>query len=557
LINKIKNNLIGIVTLFFSVAFIWWSVSTYSHHKELEKQLDFYVESVNTLNDLEENIINHSKVFDRGKRISGELAFEEIIQQLKKTIKKIQENTTTSNKLLFIASNHYAFVMFMERDYKNFQNASSNAIPAYKKRYTNTLLTVIKSNNKLVAELQTAITQISIYLKTTWQWLFILIIITCLITIGLSIITFLYNTQLEQRKKTEQELLEKDHRLEMIYLQIPTIVYTCDRNLVFTAAKGDELPVFGIEATRLISKVSMYKLFKGYETEETVINAHQRALQGELVRYEHKFKDRYYDMSIHPLQDKGVIIGVIGIAINITERKNTELLLEMKNKELDSFVYKSSHDMRGSLSNIISAAELIKLNPEQAEEMASIIQDKAHYLALLLNDMLELTKVSKNTLQYSLLDVEKFVNETVTAINEKWKENTNFTFTNLTQSSLYTDIKLLKSVFINLLGNAFKYKNPESKQHQITLTVSEDKASHSIIFKIQDTGIGISKEDLEKVFNMFYRASADTDGSGLGLFIVQSAINRLHGSIKLESELKQGTVITVTIPNAEPLKKVA
>ncbi|MCC7050619.1 MAG: hypothetical protein IT239_02415, partial [Bacteroidia bacterium] len=140
MINKIKNNLIGIVTLFFSVAFIWWSVSTYSHHKELEKQLDFYVESVNTLNDLEENIINHSKVFDRGKRISGELAFEEIIQQLKKTLKKIQENTTTSNKLLFIASNHYAFVMFMERDYKNFQNASSNAIPAYKKRYTNTLL---------------------------------------------------------------------------------------------------------------------------------------------------------------------------------------------------------------------------------------------------------------------------------------------------------------------------------------------------------------------------------------------------------------------------------
>lgn len=103
----------------------------------------------------------------------------------------------------------------------------------------------------------------------------------------------------------------------------------------------------------------------------------------------------------------------------------------------------------------------------------------------------------------------------------------------------------LRIILTNLVGNAFKYRKEDGKlEVQISLTKIED---HYLI-KIRDNGIGIAKEDQESVFSMFFRATEQSEGSGLGLYIVSETLDKLQGNIALASEPGQFTEFTVQIP---------
>jgi signal transduction histidine kinase len=555
IIHFIKANLLGLVTLFFSVGFIFYAIVQYNKYYQLENRLEIYAEGIGTLNSLEEELINYSQLIENEikatnkekKEKENEKTFLDVIKQNKNAIKYLQENILYNSNLRCRLGNHYSFLMFLEKDFKNHETSSLQALQPYKKRFINTLFIVIKSNKQLVKQMRKQMHDISLKLKNTWQTIIVLIFSSCLIAIALSVITFLYTAQIEYIKNAEQKLAEKEHYLEMIFEQIPTILYTCDKNLVFKSAKADELLKNGIDSHRLIDKISIYQLFKGYYNEKEFIEAHHKALKGESIQFEHRFKDRYYDMLVRPFKDNNQIIGVIGLAIDITEYKETKLLLELKNKELDSFVYKASHDMRGSLSNIISAAELIKNDQTNLLSLANVIQNKAYYLASLLNDMLELTKVSKNDLYFVCIDVNEFLEEVIQNIDNVLKKDAQYEIINQLEVPFYSDKKLLKSVFLNLIENAFKYKKPDANNHKVKIMISGNY--QNVTFKISDNGIGIPDDEKDKVFNMFYRVNTDAPGTGLGLFIVQSAIKRLNGNIKLESKLNNGTNLIVTIPN--------
>jgi len=102
-------------------------------------------------------------------------------------------------------------------------------------------------------------------------------------------------------------------------------------------------------------------------------------------------------------------------------------------------------------------------------------------------------------------------------------------------------------VLNNLISNAIKYKDPSKKQQFLGIQI--ENSNDNAVITIEDNGIGIDPKDKEKIFDMFYRATETSTGSGLGLYIVKEAINKLDGSIKIESELTKGTKFKVTLPN--------
>ena len=102
-------------------------------------------------------------------------------------------------------------------------------------------------------------------------------------------------------------------------------------------------------------------------------------------------------------------------------------------------------------------------------------------------------------------------------------------------------------VLNNLVSNAIRYQNPMSEQPFVDIEVEATDKTANIIVK--DNGIGISKEGQTKIFDMFYRVSDETDGTGLGLFLVKETIEKLNGKINVESELGKGSVFQILIPN--------
>ncbi|MFN8889072.1 MAG: sensor histidine kinase, partial [Cyclobacteriaceae bacterium] len=114
-------------------------------------------------------------------------------------------------------------------------------------------------------------------------------------------------------------------------------------------------------------------------------------------------------------------------------------------------------------------------------------------------------------------------------------------------NEFYSDPWRIGEIFRNLISNAIKYRdfNKNDSHIRIMIKIAPDRAS--ILF--EDNGIGISKADLTKIFDMFYRASEQSDGSGLGLYIVKNAVDKLGGILKVTSEIGKGTSFELKLPN--------
>src|SRR6185437_11528662 len=113
--------------------------------------------------------------------------------------------------------------------------------------------------------------------------------------------------------------------------------------------------------------------------------------------------------------------------------------------------------------------------------------------------------------------------------------------------AFYSDRSRLSIILNNLISNSIRYQNPEAADPFVEIYVEISASSAEI--RIRDNGIGIDKENHEKVFNMFYRVSTKSVGSGLGLYIVKETVEKLHGVIDLESVPGKGTAFSIHLPN--------
>ncbi|QSE98260.1 PAS domain-containing sensor histidine kinase [Fulvivirga lutea] len=229
--------------------------------------------------------------------------------------------------------------------------------------------------------------------------------------------------------------------------------------------------------------------------------------------------------------------------------------LSDRNFELDQLVYRTSHDLRSPLRSILGLVNLYKLEHEQvSDDYILKIEDRILKMDEFIKSMLNYSRASRMGLQYEKVNIKELIDDSIEGLEflegfQNMRINTKVTGE---LEKVITDKLRLKIVLGNILSNAIKYRNPELKENKLDITIKVLKKSVKITFV--DNGIGISKEYLNKVFDMFYRATEQSDGSGLGMYIVKQSIERLEGQIDIESKLGVGTKITVTLPIAEENK---
>jgi signal transduction histidine kinase len=219
-------------------------------------------------------------------------------------------------------------------------------------------------------------------------------------------------------------------------------------------------------------------------------------------------------------------------------------------KELISNI---SHDIQSPLTNIKGYLNLLennRVNEEENQQYIQVVHSEVNRLSNMTKQLLLLSSIESKK---DLMEVNQvnIVEQLRTVIHQyQWRmfdKGIMVSYSLPEMVVLKGDSSLLYSVWENLLTNAIKY-NRESGKIEIELTDADNQIN--VIFK--DTGIGIGKDELERIFDRFYRADISRErsieGTGLGLSIVKSIVDLHHGRINIESEKGEGTVITVILP---------
>ena len=227
---------------------------------------------------------------------------------------------------------------------------------------------------------------------------------------------------------------------------------------------------------------------------------------------------------------------------------NTEL--RKRNEELDRFVYSTSHDLRAPLTSILGLLQLIELskNKEDVKEYLSQIKISTEKLDNFIQDIVNYTHNKKASIEYIEIDFENLTQKCFDKLSFMSKaESIRKTIHIKSKSPFNSDVQRLDNLMTNLISNSIKYYNPASEDPFIKVDISINTKEANV--KIEDNGIGIKESNLDKVYDMFYRASASSKGSGIGLYIVKEIVEKLSGSVSVNSVLGKGTTFQLVIPN--------
>lgn len=227
--------------------------------------------------------------------------------------------------------------------------------------------------------------------------------------------------------------------------------------------------------------------------------------------------------------------------------------LESAYRELDKFAHHVSHDLRGPLTGILSAAKLALEVDDQNEvkELLGIISHSVEHLDKYILQIQDYYSIKTGEFNVSAVNL-KDVAQDMRAIYQTHANVKGIDFQIAISETMpfLSDEIALRLVLNNLLSNAFKYQRDGEKHKFVRLEMQVDKAHAT--FKVKDNGVGIKEEDLSKIFNLFFRSSSTTEvGSGLGLYNVQNVVRKLGGTIAVSSVEHEGTEFLVTIPSLE------
>jgi signal transduction histidine kinase len=231
--------------------------------------------------------------------------------------------------------------------------------------------------------------------------------------------------------------------------------------------------------------------------------------------------------------------------------KNREL--QKVNDELDRFVYSVSHDLRSPLSSILGLTNLARItkDPTELDEILSRIQSRVSAQDHFIKEIIDYSRNQRSDVLSEEVILDKLVDEIIDSL--KYNSNADkITFRKKIPSgiTLHIDRIRLSVVLNNLIGNAIKYHDLAKGTPFIEVGFAEDKYA----IYVKDNGIGIPREHQEKIFDMFYRGSDRSTGSGLGLFISKEAVMKLNGILEVKSSQGEGSTFFVYLP-AEVLKQ--
>ncbi|MEL7286211.1 MAG: aerobic respiration two-component sensor histidine kinase ArcB [Pseudomonadota bacterium] len=365
-----------------------------------------------------------------------------------------------------------------------------------------------------------------------------------------------------QRERTQLELAERTALLRSFIDASPDLIYYRNADGVFSCCNRAMEELTGKKEHQLVG-LSPWDVYSK-EVAEHIVDTDQKVFaDNQAITYEQwlEYPDgrkHYFELRKVPFYSKdGRHLGLVGFGRDITERKRHEESLEKASRDKTTFISTISHELRTPLNGIVGLSRMLldsQLTEEQRKHMQTI-NVSAITLGNIFNDIIDMDKFDRRKLELlpAPLNFEDFVAE-IESISALMAEQKGLRFDLERLSSLPKAIEVdatrLRQVIWNLVSNAMKF----TKEGGVVMTVSADVEDDyaTIIMEVEDTGIGIPDEELDKIFAMYYQVKSGKDnlhavGTGIGLAVSKQLINMMDGDITVASEEGFGSTFTVSI----------
>ncbi len=342
-------------------------------------------------------------------------------------------------------------------------------------------------------------------------------------------------TKLAKSKKENEEAYK---RFLSLSTTLGSGVFMVDEEGFISFSNKDVENYFGIDISNKDYKelVDIKQLY--YFIDETY-------LLEEYHRKQIKHEEKVYDLISTPLFEGDMYAGCLVLVHDITQLKVAE-------KFQKRFTADVSHELKTPLSAIKGYSEILqrdqKMDPIHKKEFIDTINEQANKMEAILNDLIVISKLDRIDYEMDLQfhDISDLIKESTNLLQSKILEKELGCIVKVESCKMYFDKVKLSQVIINIVKNAINYTDKGF------VNISGKIKNNKYIIKIEDSGIGIKNENLDKIFTRFYRVdtarSRDTGGSGLGLSISKNVVLKHGGKIDVKSVENQGSTFIITLP---------
>jgi PAS domain S-box-containing protein len=373
------------------------------------------------------------------------------------------------------------------------------------------------------------------------------------------------------RKKTEKNVRTEKAYIDQLFESAQEAIVMADKEGRVLRVNSEFIRLFGYTIDELLGS-SLDDLIAPKDHYDKAVATTKKVTEGEKVAFEtvrQRKNGTLLDASVlaSPIIVDGKQVAIYGIYRDITALKQAEKALEERSKELaeanirlkeldrlkSMFIASMSHELRTPLNSIIGFTGIIlqglvgEINEEQRKQLA-LVKNSANHLLALINDVIDVSKIEADQIElfikeYDLADLIQEVNDSFkVAVDEKGLK---LSLEMPKRFVIKSDERRTKQVFMNLVSNAVKFTDRGE------IVIKAAKKDKRVEISVRDTGIGIEKKAMDKLFKAFSRIyTKDTlkEGTGLGLYLSRRMANLLGGELSAKSEFGKGSKFTFTLP---------
>jgi len=330
------------------------------------------------------------------------------------------------------------------------------------------------------------------------------------------------------------------------------VIYANRESANITGYKEDEIP--GKDFLSVIGNPADEK------TLEEIIYAlkNKTSFRGEIECSNGSERNLWRLLYLAPVRDeKSSVNHFVAVLSDITETKKVENSLRLNNRqlqktneELDRFVYSTSHELRSPLMSVLGLINLMETdeNPDEQKQYLNMIRDTVSRLDKIIHDIIDYSRNSRMDVVYENIDFEGFIEQSIN--NHAYMDNfekVRFEVEVKNEIAFFSDKKRIEIIFNNFISNCIRFHNYNQENPKVKIKVKTSPVN--ALITITDNGTGIHEKHLPKLYEMFYRATENSTGSGIGLYIVKEIIDKLNGKIRVQSKLNEGTTFVIDLPN--------
>jgi len=374
------------------------------------------------------------------------------------------------------------------------------------------------------------------------------------------------------RKKSERELRESEHRYQTLATVAPVGIFHTDKDGQTIYVNPTWCQISGIPPKEAMGE-GWLKAVHPEDRERLIKNWNSATKKQSTAWDDYRFMHSdgniisVIGQAVPEVDSDNQVVGYVGTITDITERKKVEDLklavekAESADKLKSAFLATMSHELRTPLNSIIGFTGILlqklvgSLNPEQ-EKQLTMVQNSAHHLLELINDVLDISKIEAGqiTVFYEEFDLGAAIRKSMEKVAPLAEKKGLALTSRVTPENIHinTDRRRVEQILINLLNNAVKFT--DKGEVRLECELQKDQVQ----IKVKDTGIGIKPEDLNTLFRPFQQIDTGLtrqyEGTGLGLSICRRLAELLGGQIDVESEWGHGSTFIVTLPNKREAK---